>query len=249
MPIIYDPMDGPYTRQFNEGEIQDGWFPWFEEDTSCSPPILRPEYKKAGGETEGPNRARSGHAQQWFKWGARHNAGVYRLFQVPSGVVVTVSAYAMAWTSPLNDPAENGKPMDGMAGSYFTTLGVHPFGGTVWNSGEIVWTKPPVKHGPWPGNVQATEWQRHTLSLVSQAPYVTVFLRGWPEWGLRNENCYWDDVTVSYESPGGPGVDVSVELQALMDAHNQETAELNQLLAAREVTGEKLAALKAKLGL
>lgn len=236
MPTIQEHFDGEFTRRFNEAEVAVNWFPWHREGDGH----FRPEWKRAGNESNGPVRARSGSAQQWFKWSAKHDAGVYRIISTYPGALVSVQGYAMAWTSGEDDPSRNGTPFTRTAGSYYTQLGIDPLGGTNWNSLRILWSEA-KKHGPHEGDVKANEWWKHVVQAIATSHLITVFLRGWTEWGLKNENCYWDDVAISWTEPTGE-IDVSAEVAQLEAAHAN-------LMAAVNTESQQIQLLKMKLGL
>lgn len=170
--------------------VADGWTPWLVRGNERD--NREPEYK-----LEDTNlsltrfRAHSGrYSQKWFtSWGT-HDAGVYQQVQVEPGTPLTFSTWvqvysgeADGWTGQvfLSDPNHPGK--------YRVYVGIDPTGATPAGVGApppdtVIWSQPSLK---------TDEWHQLAVSAVAQAPTVTVYFKGQPEFSVKHNDSFWDD--------------------------------------------------------
>ncbi len=88
-------------------------------------------------------------------------------------------------------------------------VGIDPFGGTDWQSDEIVWgswngeTAPPGTPGHWQGGLD----NPRSLSVENvepEAPYVTLFLHIENLYAGKDESAFWDQATLYREGEVEP---------------------------------------------
>lgn len=187
------------------GDFEDGWFYQGGMNTKYTPsdwsgfwaPWERePEFKRAAGELF-PERVYDGSsAAQWFTtWGV-HTAGLYQQVAVPKGSEVTFSAHVQAWTSTQDNPALQ------TGGSYWTWVCIDPTGGTDWHSADVVCSEG-VKHGP-PPDLGSYEWAYQQITVIAEADYVTVFVKGHGEWAAKHNDCQVDACALQVVVPAAP---------------------------------------------
>lgn len=156
-------------------------------------------------------RVHSGNLSQKLSttWGT-HNAGVYQRVAVPKGSSVTFSAWVQIYTGE-NTSTSNGEYVSDLdrSGNYRVCVGIDPFGeepGMVGQppSQRTVWSPVVVdrdtRHVDAQGYV-IDAWVQLKVTVKAEADHVTVFARGEPEFGVRNNVSYWDDACLTYVAP------------------------------------------------
>jgi hypothetical protein len=141
-----------------------------------------------------------------------HNAGVYQRVAVPSGSLVTFSAWVQIYTgqhsthSDLND--ELISDLDS-PGNYRAYVGIDPHGDVppgfgAGPSDRTVWSEPVLDretrrfgHGGLPYDA----WVQIEVQARAEADHVTVYMRGQPEFPVRLNVSYWDDACVTVVVP------------------------------------------------
>ena len=179
--------EGFSTRGWPEGRVANGWHPWWQEDPRESfggQPEYKPQHVSEGGKH---TRVREGnYAQKWFNSWKAHNAGLYQQVNVPANSLVTLRAWAYAWSSKK----ENFDVSDG--GRYFLQVGIDPAGGTDWASPNVVWS---------PRDLRMDQWVQLTVQAKATGGTVTAFLRGDAEWPVVHNDAYFDDACLTYVAP------------------------------------------------
>jgi len=104
-------------------------------------------------------------------------------------------------------------------------VGIDPYGGTDFQSDEIVWgswqgeTAPPGSPGYWEGGLE----NLRVLSVENvepEAPYVTLFCHIENLYAGKDESAFWDRATLYGEGEGGPGPEPGEDLAAIaFDVH------------------------------
>ena len=95
-----------------------------------------------------------------------------------------------AWSSSEDHPYRS------TGGRYWTQVGIDPAGGADPENGETIWSEP---------QEDLDTWAEHRITAKSESGLVTVYLRGWAEWGMSHNDTYWDDASlVVVALPPGP---------------------------------------------
>lgn len=184
--LVNGGFEGGFSeRGSGEVSVADGWHPWFKPGSPEEFPGLnyRPEYKPEDAQVFGDRRVHSGRfAQKWFTTYATHTAGILQQVSgIPVGSRLQFTAWVQVWSDDTDDPAKSDVP-----GNYRVLIGIDPFGGTDWNSDNIVWSEP---------NVFAYDaYKQLSLNTVARNNVVTVFLKGVPEFPVKHNDSYWDDI-------------------------------------------------------
>ena len=157
------------------------WELWYDNVPGQGGYNCRPKYQpEEHAYLYGRRHIRSGRfAQELFTTDSTHTAGFYQQVPVPEGREVTFSIWVQVWSSSYDDPNDSRDP-----GNYRIYVGIEPFGGTDWQSVEMIWSEPRIIYD---------EWVKLSISAVAQANHVTVFTKGAPEWPVKNNYSYWDD--------------------------------------------------------
>ncbi|MFO7918087.1 MAG: hypothetical protein R6V13_08415 [Anaerolineae bacterium] len=183
----FTPREDPYTGVLaNELGVAEGWEPWYDNsqgcpayDPRCEDPDwynVRPEYKAE----EATLRVRSGDkAQKFFTTYGTHTAGFYQMVEVPADSWVRFSVWTQVWSSNKDLPEHSFLP-----GYYRLSVGIDPMGGTDWQSEDILWSEPTVRHDGW---VQLQ------IEAYAEAKEISVWTRGAPIWAVKHNDSYWDD--------------------------------------------------------
>ncbi len=190
----HDPYTGVWAGEL---EVADGWELWYNNDQSCPDydpncnPLSynrRPEYKPE----QGTARVRSGaKAHKFFTTYGTHEAGLYQIVEVEPGSWVRFSAWVWAWSSQKDIPAHSFQD-----GSYASSLGIDPTGGSDWTSDDIIWAEPVVKHD---------QWVHLTLDAYTASGKLSVWIRGTQTRPVKHNDSYWDDAElVVLGSPPAP---------------------------------------------
>jgi hypothetical protein len=156
-------------------------------------------------------RAHSGNTSQKFStaWGT-HNAGLYQRIAVPKGSTVTFSAWVQIFTGEKAGNW-NGEPISDLnqPGNYRVYVGIDPFGdepGMVGSppSTRVVWSAPIIDRDTRrydSKNQPYDAWVQLEVTTKAEADYVTVFIRGEPEFPVRHNVSYWDDACLTFVPP------------------------------------------------
>jgi hypothetical protein len=122
------------------------------------------------------------NAQQYFTPFSGHHAGVLKSFEAPPGATVEVGAWGQAWASPEDDAWESDP-----AANVRMQIGVDPDGGTDPTAPSVAWGAA--------GN-PLDVWQEipPVEVTVGEAGRLTVFLSANPNYPLKHNDIYWDDV-------------------------------------------------------
>lgn len=116
--------------------------------------------------------------QQIGSDGIPHVGGLWQQVKVPADVQLQASVWAFAWSSGGDQPLVSNPP-----GTYATTLGVDPLGGTDPHAATVAWTAP----------ITVTDrWVPLAMDVVSPGPRATLFVRGQPLAPLRHMVSRWD---------------------------------------------------------
>lgn len=181
------PREDPYTEILaNELGVAEGWEPWYDNssgcpsyDPQCEDPDwynVRPEYKAE----EGTSRVRSGDkGQKFFTSYGTHTAGFYQTVEVPPDSWARFSIWTQVWSSDRDIPEHSFLP-----GYYRLSVGIDPTGGTDWQSEDILWSEPTVRHD---------EWVQLQIEAYSESGEISVWTRGAPIWAVKHNDSYWDD--------------------------------------------------------
>jgi hypothetical protein len=204
--VRYSAQEGNLLRNpnFEEGFSQRGasemvvaqhWQPWWVRGTAGQVEegyFYRPEYKPEVAVLFGRRRIHSGdYAQKFFSTYATHSAGLYqRVSGITSGSTLIFSAWVQIWSSSLDDVAR----CDGF-GNYEVRIGIDPTGGRDALSGHVVWSEPAMA---------CNEWVRLEVTAVAESGRVTVFLKGEPEYRVKHNDSYWDDMVLTAGEPPTP---------------------------------------------
>ncbi|MFP3897285.1 MAG: hypothetical protein ACLFV5_10690 [Anaerolineales bacterium] len=183
----FTPQEDPYTGALaNELGVAVGWEPWYDNDPGCpsyDPQCedpdwynVRPEYKAE----ESTSRVRSGNkGQKFFTTYGTHTAGFYQTVEVPADSWVRFSIWTQVWSSNRDAPEHSFLP-----GYYRLSVGIDPTGGKDWQSEDILWSEPTVRHDAW---VQLQ------VEAYAEAEEISVWTRGAPIWAVKHNDSYWDD--------------------------------------------------------
>ncbi|MEA3407196.1 MAG: SdrD B-like domain-containing protein [Chloroflexota bacterium] len=171
-----------------EVSVANGWHPFWKEGPRQEEGYNhRPEFKPEDAARFGYERVREGNwGQKMFTTYATHHAGILQQIGVPQGSVVSLSAWAQAWSSTEDNPDRS------KGGKYYLSVGIDPTGGTDFTSGNVVWSE---------RNTTLDQWVQLKVQARAQAGTVTVFLRGDVEWPVKHNDAYFDDVCVTYVPP------------------------------------------------
>lgn len=182
-------FEGGFTAR---GAIQvvvaNSWEPFWQEGPFQEDGYnRRPEYQPEDASRFGRRRVREGNfAQKWSSVYATHHGGIYQRISVTPNSLVTVRAWAQAWSSSGDDPAVS------VGGNYQLSVGIDPTGGTDWNSPNVVWS---------PRSNLLDQWVELSVQARAQGGAVTIYLRGDAEFRLKHNDAYFDDVCVTVVPP------------------------------------------------
>jgi hypothetical protein len=181
-PVLLNPNfeDGFRFIGDSNANVAEGWYPFWKERTPEQPAGLdhKPEYKDC---TEG-DHAYGRHSQQWFTWSARHRGGIYQVVEgFTPGSKVRFRAKMQQWcmTSDNKDAP----------GQMHLQMGLDPTGGTDWFA-ETVQRGNGVR-------LRNYEWGEVDTPVVEiQGTQATVFIYSEPDYALRDNNAYVDNVVM-----------------------------------------------------
>lgn len=169
-------------------QMANGWTPyWKSHDPADDPWIFRmPEYKAAELNIPPPPRVRSGErAQQYFTFYSTHQAGIYQQVSVETGRQYCFTIWGHSWSSTDDNPQTSDNPL-------FQKIGIDPYGGTSWDSGDIIWGRP---------TEQYNEYDLFYVCTIAQANQLTVFTFSEPIWAAKHNDVYWDDAELMLYEP------------------------------------------------
>jgi hypothetical protein len=182
--LVNGDFEGGFSdRGRGEISVADGWTPWFKTLPGTNGINYIPEYKPEDAQRYGMRRVHSGRfAQKWFNVYATHTAGIFQQVSgIPVGSPLQLSAWVQVWSSSADNPDRSENP-----GNYRVSIGIDPYGGTDYNSENIVWSE---------FNTFAYDaYKQLSVGTVARGNVVTVFLRGVPEFRVKHNDSYWDDV-------------------------------------------------------
>ncbi|MFQ5343663.1 MAG: hypothetical protein ACE5F6_19145 [Anaerolineae bacterium] len=181
-------VNGDFEGGFSErgrGEVSvaNGWNPWYKDLPGKDGINYIPEYKPEDAQRFGMRRIHSGRfAQKWFTTYSTHTAGIFQQVSgIPAGSPLQLSAWVQVWSTDLDGVEKSEKP-----GNYRVSIGIDPYGGTDYNSENIVWSE---------FNTFAYDaYKQLSVGTVARSNVVTVFLQGVPEFRVKHNDSYWDDV-------------------------------------------------------
>lgn len=186
--------------------LESTWRAWSRSDCSVvwegdvRDVCLGPEYKQANPVGAYPYRVHSGeNAQQYFTLFAAHHAGVLKVFDVPPGATVRVSAWGQAWSSQEDDPRESDRAAD-----VRMRIGVDPGGGTDPTASSVRWGAPANPLDVWRELPPAE-------TTVGEGGRLTVFLSSNPNYAMKHNDVYWDDVSAVVVRRAGPDLPAGQE--------------------------------------
>jgi LysM repeat protein len=169
-----------------EVSVANGWTAWWVQGTQQQTNqgyLIRPEYKGEDGEVHGYDRVHLGrYSQKFFSTFSTHDAGLLQTVPVPAGAALQFTAWVQTWSSGGDDPEQTVEP-----GYYHVSIGIDPAGGSNPLGSSVVWSEAVLADNTW---VQ--------LSVYAQAQgsQVTVFTRGAPEYRVKHNDSYWDDLSL-----------------------------------------------------
>lgn len=182
-------FEGGFTsRGAPQVVVANSWEPFWQEGPFQEEGYnRRPEYQPEDASRFGRRRVREGNfAQKWFSVYATHHGGIYQRIRVVPQSLVTVRAWAQAWSSSGDDPSVS------VGGNYQLSVGIDPTGGTDWNSPNVVWS---------PRSNVLDQWVELSVQARAQGDTVTIYLRGDAEFRLKHNDAYFDDVCVTVVPP------------------------------------------------
>lgn len=191
--------------------IANGWNPWSvwgDNSTSRQAEFDIEDITRVGWSLY---HVHSGHFAQKFStsWGT-HNAGLYQRVAVPKGSTVTFSAWVQIYTGE-NVIKSNDLMISDLdrAGNYRAYVGIDPFGEEPGNIGtppsqRTVWSESAIDRDTRRYDSSKNPydaWVQLQITVKAEADHVTVFVRGQPEFGVRQNVSYWDDACLTYVAP------------------------------------------------
>ncbi|MBN1399911.1 MAG: hypothetical protein JXA74_03680 [Anaerolineae bacterium] len=180
--------EGFTERGAGEVTVANGWQPFWQDGPDQESGFnRRPEFKPEDGLRFGRDRIHDGNwGQKWYTVYATHHGGIYQQVNVPAGAVVTLSAWAQAWSSSKDDSKVSND------GVYELSVGIDPTGGTDFSSPNVVWSG---------RNGTLDQWVELKVQAKAQAGQVTIYLRGDAGYRLKHNDAYFDDVCLTYVAP------------------------------------------------
>ena len=183
--------DGFRTRGASQVVVAKEWEPWYQDGPNQEDGYYhRPDYGAENASVFGRRRVREGNfAQKWSSTYATHRAGILQQIAVPANSMVTLKAWAQAWSSSADNPAVSKE------GAYALMVGIDPTGGVDWRASTVIWS---------PANTALDSWVELSVQARAKGDRVTVYLRGEATYRLKHNDAYFDDVCVSASAPPTP---------------------------------------------
>jgi hypothetical protein len=206
------PVDGePYITELGEFHTPPGWLAWFLHDPGTwDQPEVGDIWQK-----DFPYRVHNGEkAARLFTFGRKHDAGLMQEVAVEPGTLLTLTAYAHAWSNhddieghedcandprcstgvgwgghfllPEDVPPLNGDPWNDAVGNFAFQVGIDPTGGTHPFADTVEWGTEAYIYNDY--------HQVPSVTVRAEADVATVFLRSHTLWPFRHNDAYWDDV-------------------------------------------------------
>jgi len=160
-------------------QLAPNWQPWSLPQGDSSSINAQPEYKPAPA-----SRVHSGSAaQEYNTFFATHTGGVYQRVPVTPGTELRFGIYVYVWSSAsFANPDVSEDPND-----VIVNVGIDPTGGTDGESASIVWSSDAEFYD---------EYRELSVSAISSATAVTVFVRSAPQGFVGTNNVYVDDASL-----------------------------------------------------
>jgi hypothetical protein len=195
--LVNPNFDGPSRKTETEGTslssaVSTGWNPWLIRGDARN--NREPEYKveqvAIGGDAM---RTRSGgQSMKWFTTWGTHTAGIYQRVPVRPGSTVDFSIYGLSYSGEADGWSDEKKTFLSdkvQPGNYRMWVGIDPTGAVPGEVGApppatVIWSEP---------TLQADEWVRMNVQAQAQAPFVTVYTKGQPEWAVKHNDSWWED--------------------------------------------------------
>lgn len=176
------------TREAIQLVVANSWTPFWQDGPFQDDGYnRRPEYQPEDASRYGRRRVREGNfAQKWSTVYATHHGGIYQQINITPKSLVTLKAWAQAWSSSGDDAAVSS------GGNYQFSVGIDPTGGTDWGSPNVVWS---------PRSNLLDQWVELSVQARAQGGTVTVYLRGDAEFRLKHNDAYFDEVCVTIVPP------------------------------------------------
>ena len=213
-----------------EVSVGNGWSAWWvqgSQEQVNQGYLVRPEYKGEDANVFGARRVRSGrYSQKYFSSFSTHDAGLMQSVDVPAGAFLEFSAWVQVWSSGGDDPDKVVEP-----GYYQVSVGIDPTGGTDATADSVVWSAQ-----SYADNV----WVHLTVTAQAQGSRVTVFTRGAPQYRVKHNDSYWDDMilrqvseadTATATPTATPQAEATAEPTATPTATAEPTTELYTVTA------------------
>ncbi|MCC7019902.1 MAG: hypothetical protein IT332_09115 [Ardenticatenales bacterium] len=153
-----------------------GWSPWY--DVSATGGLTAPSLTARRGDEALLDVPFGMWLQEIGSDVSPHVGGLWQQVRVPADVQVQASIWAYAWASSADQALVSTPP-----GTYATTLGLDPQGGTDPHAATVAWSQP----------ITVTDrWVPLAIDVNSPGPRVTLFVRGQPLAQLRHMVSRWD---------------------------------------------------------
>ncbi len=178
-----------------EVSVANGWTAWWVQGgqgLTNQGYLVRPEYKGEDGQVYGYGRVHGGrYAQKFFNSFSTHDAGLFQTASVPAGSTLQFRAWVQTWSSSSDDTNQ----IVG-SGNYWVSIGIDPAGGINPTAASVVWSQVTFANN---------RWVQLSVTAQAQGGQVTVFTRGAPQFRVKHNDSYWDDLSlVQIDPAAGP---------------------------------------------
>ncbi|MEO8083457.1 MAG: hypothetical protein ABI780_06505 [Ardenticatenales bacterium] len=184
-PNVYCPDNRLINPGFEEGfSVRDrpdaivgrGWSPWY--DVPQTGGLTAPVFVPRRADEALLDVPFGTWLQQLGSDGIPHIGGLWQQVRVPPNVQLQAGVWTFAWSSGGDQPLVSSPP-----GTYASTLGIDPLGGSDPHAASVAWTSP----------ITVTDrWMPLAVDVVSPGPWATLFVRGQPLVPLRHMVSRWD---------------------------------------------------------
>lgn len=207
--LVFPDEGGPYEKDKGNVFTPPGWLTWFRHSPGTwDEPEVGDAWK-----WEDPRRVHSGEkGLKLFTFYRRHDAGLLQQVDVEPGTLITVSAWAHAWSNWQDGPhpsdplwsegpgydcgfALEGEAPDTDWENFTFWVGVDPTGGIDPYADTVVWGDG--------AHIYNCYHQVPPVEAEALTHKVTVFLRSRTLWPFKHNNAYWDDVELTVIDGGG----------------------------------------------
>lgn len=169
-----------------EVSVANGWTAWWVQGSRQQTNqgyLVRPEYKAEDGNLFGYRRVHSGQfAQKFFNSFSTHDSGLFQVIDVTAGINLQFTAWVQTWSTGSDDPEQVVEP-----GDYQVSVGIDPTGGTNPLASSVIWSEPQFSNN---------SWTQLMVAAQAQSDQVTVFTRGAPQYRVKHNDSYWDDLSL-----------------------------------------------------